>query len=168
MLSDNREIIQYLIDTAIDKSSTANVSVIDNDDSTLPSITIAGNQSSITEGDVATFTLIATDPVSASLSVLVEVVETNPSNGDFFGGPSNHYTPNRINIDQTTKTGKIELATIQDDVDEDDGSISVRIKSDDLATKTYAVGAAHRASISIADDDDASLPNLNNCPERSY
>ena len=160
VLDDNRDIIQYLVDTAIDKSSTASVSIIDNDDSALPSITITGDQSSITEGDVATFTLTATDPVSASLSVLVEVIETNSGTGDFFGGPSNHYTPNRINIDETTKTGKIELPTIRDDVDEDDGSISIRIKSDDLATKTYAVGAAHRASISVTDDDDTTLPNL--------
>ena len=92
--------------------------------------------------------------------MLVEVVETNPGIGDFFNESSNQLIPDRVSIDQTTKTGTIELASIRDGVEEDDGSISVRIKSDDSATKTYSVGAAHRASIVVVDDDDSTLPNL--------
>ena len=149
-MTDDRDIIEYLINTAIDKTSSASVSVIDNDDTSLPSITIAGDQTSIIEGDVASFTLTATDPVSAQLSVLVEVVETNSGTGDFFAGSSNKYTPERISISETTKTGQIELPTIRDADDEDDGSISVRIKTDNLATKTYSVGVTHIASITVA------------------
>ena len=160
VLADDRDIIEYLIDTAIVETSSASVSVIDNDDTSLPSITIAGDQTSIIEGDVASFTLTATDPVSARLSVLVEVVETNSGTGDFFAGSSNKYTPERISISETTKTGQIELPTIRDADDEDDGSISVRIKTDDLATKTYSVGVTHIASITVVDDDDAALPKL--------
>ena len=160
ILDDHRDIIEYLVDTAPNKTSTATVSVLDNDDPSLPSVTIAGDQASIIEGEMATFTLTVTDPVPASLSVLVEVVETNDGNGDFFNESSDQLIPDRIGIDQITKTGTIELASIRDADTEDDGLISVRIKSDDSATTTYSVGTAHRASIIVMDDDDSTLPNL--------
>ena len=93
--------------------------------------------------------------------MLVEIIETNSGTGDYIAGNSNHYTPDRINIDATTREGKIVLPTVPDDLIEADGTITVRIKTDDLPTTTYSVGASHSASIAITDDDKPTLPRVN-------
>ena len=158
VLDDDSDIIKYL---AADRGSQAILSVNDNDDNSLPSITIAADQTSINEGDVASFTLTSATTFTGSLSVLVEISETNSGTGDFFAGASNLYTPDRISIDATTLKGEIELPTIPDAIVEDDGTITARIKTDSLDTKTYSVGANHSASIAIVDDDSTTLPTIN-------
>ena len=158
VLADDSDIIEYLV---ADLGGSANLSVIDNDDNSLPSITIAADQTSINEGDVASFTLTSAQTLTPPDSVLVEISETNSGTGDFLAGDSNLYTPDRIRIDASTRTGKIELPTVPDAVVEDDGTITARIKTDSLDTKTYSVGTNHSASISVKDDDSATLPTVN-------
>ena len=162
VLADNRDIIQYLVDPDSNRSS-ATLSVIDNDDSSLPSVTISAVQSSIIEGDIAIITLTTADDFTAPLSVLVEFVETNSGTGDFFGEASdpNKFTlPQRLELHETTKSVNYHLPTKRDALTEDAGTITARIKTDNLPTKTYSVGANHSVSISVADDDIAGLPSL--------
>ena len=162
VLADNRDIIQYLVDPDTNRSS-ATLSVIDNDDSSLPSVTISAVQSSIIEGDIAIITLTTADDFTAPLSVLVEFVETNTGTGDFFGEASdpNKFTlPQRLELHETTKSVNYHLPTTRDAITEDAGTITARIKTDDLPTKTYSVGVNHSVSISVADDDIAGLPSL--------
>ena len=156
VLADDSDIIEYLV---ADLRGSANLSVIDNDDNSLPSITIAADQTSINEGDVASFTLTSAQTLTPPDSVLVEISETNSGTGDFLAGDSNLFTPDRIRIDASTRTGKIELPTVPDAVVEDDGTITARIKTDSLDTKTYSVGTNHSASISVKDDDSATSTN---------
>ena len=162
VLDDDRDIIQYLVDPVTNRSS-ATLSVIDNDDSSLPSVTISAVQSSIIEGDIAIITLTTADDFTAPLTVLVEFVETNPGTGDFFGealDPNKFTLPQRLELHETTKSINYHLPTKRDALTEDAGTITARIKTDDLPTKTYSVGANHSVSISVADDDIAGLPSL--------
>ena len=108
VLEDDSDIIKYLV---ANPGGRDTLSVNDNDDTSLPSITIAADQTSINEGDVASFTLTSATTFTGSLSVLVEISETNSGTGDFFAGASNLYTPDRISIDATTLKGEIELPT---------------------------------------------------------
>ena len=158
VLEDDSDIIKYLV--APNNAGTATLSVIDNDDSTLPSITISSDQSSINEGDLAIFTVTSADTFTTPLSVLIEITETNSGTGDFLGGPSNMFTLPRTNLQEITRSVNIPLRTTQDATTEATGTITARVKTDDLPTKTYAVGAAHSASISVVDDDIAGLPSL--------
>ena len=158
VLADDSDIIAYLV---ADLGGSDTLIVNDNDDTLLPSITIAADQSPINEGDVASFTLTSDRTFTAPLTVLVEIIETNSGTGDFLAGASNSYTPDRINIDATTRKGKIQLPTVPDATSEDNGTITVRIKTDNLPTKTYSVGTSHQASIDVNDDDNASLPRVN-------
>ena len=158
VLADDSDIIAYLV---ADLGGSDTLIVNDNDDTSLPSITIAADQSPINEGDVASFTLTSDRTFTAPLTVLVEIIETNSGTGDFLAGASNSYTPDRINIDATTRKGKIPLPTVPDATSEDNGTITVRIKTDNLPTKTYSVGTSHQASIDVNDDDNASLPRVN-------
>ena len=161
VLDDNSDIIAYLVDTDANRADRATVSVIDNDDNSLPSITIEADQTTINEGDVASFTLTSDRTFTTSLSVLVEIIETNLGTGDFFAGNSNHYTPDRVRIDTTSRKGHVVLSTVPDDLIEADGTITVRIKTDDLVTKTYSVGSSHSAFIAVKDDDKPNLPRVN-------
>ena len=49
---------------------------------------------------------------------------------------------------------------LADAVDEDDGSITIRILSDPAVTDTYNVGGNSSHTTTVVDDDDSSLPNI--------
>ena len=161
IIEDESDIINYLV--APNNAGTATLTVIDNDDPNLPTITISAVDSSIVEGEPLIFTLESAQMFTPPLSVSVEIIETNSGTGDFLGDVSdpNRFTlPDRIEIQEITRTTNIILPTTHDATTETTGTITARVKSDDSPTTTYSVGVAHTASISVADDDIAGFPSL--------
>ena len=150
----------YLPGATADISEMA--SITDNDDDgTLPSINIAADQTAVYEGDTASFTVSTEATLSGPVTVLVEVIETNSGTGDFIGvgGSSNTFNLELV-IDQETGEKTTEFTTVADATADDEGTLTAMIKTDTAVSARYSVGANHRASITLQDNDDDSLPSI--------
>ena len=139
-------------------TDTYNVGVIssfttmveDNDDDNLPSVTISTG-SGIMEGTDAEFTISATQVgIEASVMVKVQVSEV----GNFLTNIAGLRTIEVAVGDDT----RMDEATIDDSYDENDGSITAKIISQDVGSRTYGIGVEKAATIQVSDDDDE--PNL--------
>ena len=124
--------------------SADTTSVLDNDDAPLvaePEVTVTAG-GAVTEGAGAVFTVAAEPAPDAPLSVNVTVGQ----DGDF--GAS---TGSRTVTVGTGGTATLTVATVDDDADERDGSLSVTVDSGD----GYTVSSGHAsATVNVADDDD--------------
>ncbi len=123
-------------------AGTATVSVADDDDAVsatpVVSITAGGG---ITEGGNATFTLTATPAPASALSVSVTVGQT----GDYATvGPRTVSIP-------TSGSATFTVGTLNDSVDEPNGSITATINGGQGYSWSSAAGTA---TVAVADDDD--------------
>ena len=126
--------------TALEAASNM-VAAADND-TPLPTISIAGG-SAVTEGGDVTFTLTASPAPAASLPVTVSVTE----NGNVAGAGA---TGTRTVTIGTDGTVDFTVATEDDATDEADGSIAATV----TAGTGYTVGGtASTAIVSVADND---------------
>ena len=127
----------------VGSASSASVAVSDDDDPppTTPEITITGG-SGITEGGSASFTISANPAPTSAITVNVGVSET----GDW--GASGLSTVS-VSGASTTYT----ITTSDDEVDEADGSVTATINSG----SGYTVGSASSASVTVADNDAATV-----------
>ena len=153
--TDRTKLITYAVD---ENNDTAIVAITDNDTSGLPIVTISGTDS-IDEGATATFTLTAASIGSNSISVRVRVSQK----GSFLSrdiSSTNEFTyviradgdiPGQLKIDEATEA---------DAVEEEDGSITLRVLSDPLSTDTYSVGEISSHTTTVVDDDDVNLPSI--------
>ncbi len=108
---------------------------------TLPVVTIAADAPSVTEGGTAAFTLTATPPPPADLTVTVGVSAT----GDYgIAGESRTVTI------PTTGSFVLTLATTGDTTDEPDGSVTVTVADG----AGYTVGSSASGTVAIRDDDE--------------
>ena len=105
-----------------------------------PAVTISAGSSPVTEGGDAVFTVTADPAPAADLAVTVTVA----ADGDY-GIAAGEQT---ITI-PTTGSETLTLATIGDDADETDGSVTVTVKDGD----GYTVGSSASGTVAIADDD---------------
>ena len=121
-------------------ASSGSVAVSDDDAPSLPEIGIAAG-ADITEGGDATFTVTATPPPSAQLTVNYTVSQ----DGDF--GVS--VTTGSVNI-SSGGTSAITITTTNDDTGEADGSVSVTLSTSQNYTVSTSAGSA---TVAIADDD---------------
>ncbi len=130
-------------------SRSVTVRVNDND-STLPEVTIAGG-AAVTEGsgDAATFTLTADPAPSAELTVTVAVAEEA---GQDFVDAGTEGTGRSVTIG-TSGTAEYTVAITDNDVDESNGTITVTIE----AGSDYTVGDPGTATVVVNDDDVAGL-----------
>ncbi len=113
---------------------------------TLPVVTISADAPSVTEGGTAAFTLTATPPPPADLTVTVGVSAT----GDYgIAGASRTVTI------PTTGSFTLTLATTGDTADEPDGSVTVTVADG----AGYTVGSSASGSVAIRDDDEP-LPEV--------
>ena len=123
-------------------AGAATVAVAD-DDAALPGtpeISITAG-SDITEGGNATFTLTANPAPTADLSVSVSVAQT----GDYGATPGSQ----TVTI-PTGGSATLAVATVNDGVDEADGSVTATVN----AGQDYTVsGTARSATVAVADDD---------------
>ncbi len=140
----------YLVSWAAEE---ATVAVADDDaapPTTTPEISITAG-SGIIEGGVATFTISANPAPAAALSVAVAVSQT----GDVGVTPGSQ----TVTI-PTSGSYTLSVATVNDNVDEADGSVTVTVASGQDYTVSSTAGSA---AVAVADDDDppqTCTPNL--------
>ena len=116
-------------------------------------VTIAAGTSPVTEGGDATFTITANPAPASPLEVWVTIA----AEGDYgvtAGGVTldNRTVVSGVSI-PTTGSRTLTLATVGDDADEPDGSVTVTV----MNKEGYAVGASGSGTVAIRDDDEASV-----------
>ena len=125
--------------TLLDQFDSAYIDVLDNDQ---PRIAISAVDYTIQEGQTATFKL-ATETSAPLNNLLVHVKSTTV--GDFFFAE----IPTSIVIPAGVRFGLFEVATINDDVVEDDGSVTVAVHSG----TGYVVALTHFSVVVVEDND---------------
>ena len=113
----------------------------------------------IDEGESATFTIAADSIGADSLSVRVRITR----DGNFFAADKLQTDAVTIIIPpdgQTQGRYVITESTENDGIEEDDGSIVVRVLTDTDSPATYSVGEDSSQTTRVKDDDDNSLPNI--------
>ena len=107
----------------------------------VPQLTITADNTSITEGEAATFTITATPAPTAELTVNVSVTQT----GDVISGTP----PSTITINANETSATLTVATDDDNVDEEASIITAQ-----LQTGTgYTVGDPSSATVTVNDND---------------
>ncbi len=94
---------------------------------TMPTVTITGGPSPITEGAAAVFTVSRSGPVAAPLTVLLRVRETTTGGQDFVA--SGEEGAKRMTIPSGTATAPYTVPTVDDNTDEPDGMVTVTLNS---------------------------------------
>ena len=125
----------------------ATVTVAD-DDEPLSEVSIAAG-SAVTEGAAAGFTLTAAPAPGADLAVAVSVAQS----GDVAAAAA--LGSRTVTIPAGQATALFTVATVDDSADEADGGIVASV----AAGSGYTVGAAARATVTVADNDE-SLPEI--------
>ncbi len=130
--------------------SSAMVTIQDDDDPpVIPAVTIeAGDDSPVTEGMPATFTVRATPAPTAELTVSISATGA----GDFV---DDHDRPSTVTIG-ISGTGTVSVATDDDEMDEDNADLTVTVEEG----AGYTVGDPSSAMVTIADNDDPALPEV--------
>ena len=119
-------------------------------------VTIAADQTTLTEGDTATFTLTRTGPTTKA--VVVNISVTDP--GSFLRG--NHWRPDPVLPTEATfpadsSTATISLSTKDDLRDIPDNSLTVTVNS---GTGYSTVSGSDSASVTVTDNDVAPTLHL--------
>ena len=128
--------------TVHSQSGSYSVTVND-DDEPLPQISISRDAASVGEGQAASFTLSANPTPSADLVVHLDISQR----GDFAAaGATGAKT---VTFPANTATASHTVATVDDDMDERDGSVTARV----VSRSHYRVASANEASVSVTDDD---------------
>ena len=108
---------------------------------TLPEVSVAADGAEVEEGTAAAFTLTRTGSTAAALTVAVRVTET----GTFLDGAA----PSGAEFGAGEATATLSVATDDDQVLEDDGSVTVEV----TAGQGYTVGTPARATAAVVDDE---------------
>ena len=133
--------------------ATGSVSIAD-DDLPPPAVSIAAKAASVTEGGSAVFTLTADRAPDADLTVTLSVAETG--GGDHVAVADEG--PATAVIAKGATEAVFSVATVDDDVDEPDGSVTVTLKDGGGYTVPSPPGNA--AAVTVSDNDAAALPSL--------
>ena len=133
--------------------ATGSVSIAD-DDLPPPAVSIAAKAASVTEGGAAAFTLTADRAPDADLTVTLSVAETG--DGDHVAAADEG--PATAVIAKGATEAVFSVATVDDDVDEPDGSVTVTLKDGGGYTVSPSPGDA--AAVTVSDNDAAALPSL--------
>ena len=127
---------------------------IADDDLPPPVVSIAATAASVTEGGDAAFTLTADRAPDADLTVTLSVAETG--GGDHVAAADEG--PATAVIAKGATEAVFSVATVDDDVDEQDGSVTVTLKDGGGYTVSPSPGDA--AAVTVSDNDAAALPSL--------
>ena len=120
---------------------------IEDDDLPPPEITIAADAAAITEGGVAAFTVTADRAPDADLAVTLAVSEAAGS--DFVAAGDEG--PAAVTIPKGGTEAAFTVTTVDDAVDEPDGTVTVMLAVGD----GYTLGASASAAVPVADNDAA-------------
>ncbi len=132
--------------------ASGSVSIAD-DDLPPPAVSIAAKAASVTEGGAAAFSLTADRAPDADLTVTLSVAETG--GGDHVAAADEG--PATATIAKGATEAVFSVATVDDDVDEPDGSVTVTLKDGGGYTVSPSQGAA---AVTVSDNDAAALPSL--------
>ncbi len=128
--------------TVHSQSGSYSVTVND-DDEPLPQISISRDAASVGEGQAASFTLSASPTPTADLVVHLDISQR----GDFAAeGTTGEKT---VTFSANTATATHTVATVDDDSDERDGTVTARV----VSRSHYRVASTNEASVSVTDDD---------------
>ena len=133
--------------------ASGSVSIAD-DDLPPPAVSIAATAASVTEGGAAAFTLTADRAPDADLTVTLSVAETG--GGDHVAAADEG--PATAVIAKGKTEAVFSVATVDDDVDEPDGAVTVTLKDGGGYTVPSPPGDA--AAVTVSDNDAAALPSL--------
>ena len=134
---------------------TAMIMVNDNDAPGIaPTITISADSNVVNEGDDAIFIFTASPPPTGEnvINVHYEITQV----GEFL---DTFTAEDDINI-TSTGPARLPLATVPDADSEENGTVSIQLVGDKLVTPAYSVGLVYSTSITINDNDDATLPRI--------
>ena len=113
----------------------------------MPVVTIAAGTSPVTEGTDATFTVTATPAPTADLMVNLSVAEAGGSS-DFVA--SDDEGTKMVTIPASSGSATYTVATVSDDTDEANGSVTVTVTNG----SGYALGDPASAMVTVNDDDE--------------
>ncbi len=105
-------------------------------------ITITADKAEVTEGEPATFTLERTDATDAPV-LAVNITVDDPD------GVLAAAAPGMMTFDADSATAMLNLATIDDTLEEDDSVVTVTI----IDGADYRIGIENSASVRVVDDD---------------
>ena len=117
---------------------------------TMPTITITGGPSPITEGAAAVFTVSRSGAVTDPLTVLLRVRETTTGGQDFVATAQEGVKT--VTIPSGAATAPYTVPTVDDNTAEPDGMVTVTLNS----SSAYLVGSPSAASVNVNDDDGGS------------
>ena len=132
---------------ALGSAASATVAVADDDEPPVAVSIVAGG--AVTEGEAAAFTLTAEPAPAADLAVAVTVTQ----GGDVAAASA--LGARTVTIAAGSASAAFEVATVNDAVDEPDGSVTAALG----AGGGYTLGATARATVAVADDDE-SVPDI--------
>ena len=136
---------------SVGASASGTVAIRD-DDLPPPVVTIAAKAASVTEGGDAAFTLSADRAPAADLTVRLAVSETGA--GDHVAAADEG--PATAVIAKGETEAAFTVATVNDAVDEPDGTATVTVQ----AGTGYTVGDPSSGTVTVTDDDITVLPSL--------
>ncbi len=113
--------------------------------STTPAVTISADAATVQEGTAASFTVNASPAPGANLDVNLAVSQS----GAFVASGDRGTKTVRINANATSAT--YSVPTINDNVDEPNGSVTVAVSQGN----NYTVGSSSSASVTVTDNDAA-------------
>ena len=133
------------------RRSQATVTIADNDTAALPTVTVLATDANASEtgSNTGTFTISRTGPTTAALLVVGSFGGTAINGSDY----STISTSVSIPIGQSSVTRTV--TPIDDTVDESDETVIYEI-----GTGAYVIGAQDSATVTIADNDTATLPTV--------
>ena len=135
--------ISSTADTDYDALANQDLTVTVTDDDGL--VTIAADTTPITEGASAAFTLTRQGNTSTALTVNVAVSQQ----GDYISGTA----PTTVSFGAGDATASLSVATVDDRVDEDNGSITATLQSG----TGYTAGTQGSAAVTVEDNDTAGV-----------
>ena len=128
----------------VGSSASGTVSVRD-DDLPPPAVSITAAAASVTEGGAASFTVSADRAPDANLTVTLSVTEA--AGGDHVAADDEGTAT--VTIAKGTTEAVFSVPTVDDAVDEPDGSVTVTVNDG----AGYTVGASASGTVSVRDDD---------------
>ena len=131
--------------------ASGTVAVLD-DDLPPPEITIAAKDASIAEGGNAAFTLTADRAPASDLAVRLTVSEAAGSDHV----AAEHEGARTVTIVGGETSAEFAVPTVNDAVDEPDGSVTATLRDG----TGYTPGSASSAQVKVADDDETTGPAL--------
>ena len=134
-------------------ASASGTVTIEDDDLPPPAVSITAAAASVTEGGAASFTVTADRAPAEDLTVTLAVTEA--AGGDFVAADDEG--SRSVTIAKGGTRAVFSVPTVDDAVEEPDGSVTVTVSAGDGYTVSSSRGAA---TVSVSDDDAAAGPVL--------